>query len=102
MGSRQKQQARATTPKAAPPKGSVVKGKGRAADPPETPVSPARVRRAGASQDSNAAQDAREEAQMMATATDDDKTPPPSSPPQSRGGGGPTERQKKQAEEQKP
>ena len=105
MGSRQKQVAvakGAKHPSAASSKGpdKAGKGKGRAADPPEQPVSPARGRRAGASQDSNAVQDAREEAQVMATA-DDDKTPPPSPPPRDRGGGGLTERQKNQAEVQK-
>jgi hypothetical protein len=105
MGSRQKQVAVATKgakhPSAASSKGP-GKGKGKAVDPPEQPVSPARGRRAGASQvSSDAVQDARDEAQAMVTADDDDKTPPPSPPQRDRSGGGLTERQKKQAEEQK-
>ena len=104
MGSRQKQVAvakGAKHPSAASSKGP-GKGKGKAVDPPEQPVSPARRRRAGASQDNNAVQDAIDEARVMAE--DAEATPPASPsppPPQSRGSGGLTERQKKQAEEQK-
>ena len=107
MGSRQKQVAvakGAKHPSAASSKGpdKAGKGKGKAVDPPEQPVSPARGRRAGASQGSTAVQDAIDEARVMAE--DAEATPPASPsppPPQSRGSGGPTERQKKQAEEQK-
>ena len=115
MPPREKQQARQITPPPASPKGGKLgpgpgkggkapkgnvndKTKKRTQDvPPASP--PARGRR-GASQVSDAVQDAREEAQVMATA-DDDKTPPPSPPPRDRGGGGLTERQKNQAEVQK-
>ena len=107
MGPREKQQARAITPPPASPKGgkggkapkASEKSKKRTQEaPPASP--PARGRRGGASQVSDAAQDAREEAQLMATAivdADDDKTPPPSPPAQR----GLTERQKNQAEVQK-
>ena len=100
MGPREKQQAVTKGAKAASSKGSdkdkAGKGKGRAPDPPDPPVSPARGRRAGAVLSSDAAQDARDEAQVMATAiVDADKTPSPSPPPPSRGGGGLSDGQKK-------
>ena len=109
MGSREKQRSRAISPPPASPKGgkggkapkASEKSKKRTQEaPPASP--PARGRRAGASQGSNAVQDAIDEARVMAE--DAEATPPASPsppPPQSRGSGGPTERQKKQAEEQK-
>ena len=103
---REKQTARASTPpNAASPKGGKGGKAAKAGDKSKRgarEASPVRGRRAGASQVSDAARDALEEAQVMAMALiDADNAKTPSPPPQSRGGGGLTDRQKKQAEEQK-